>query len=293
MGKTLTLSAVFQAGSLNFGEGTSNISELKKFHRGNGDVHTFASRQSLRYDIVRLGNELFGWNLDTVDKSKGVLQFKEDATIADSVEMDLFGYLKTGSKSKKRPAVARLSHALSLEPYKGDMEFLNNMGLASRIDTDPNLANLEQHLSYYTYHLSVDLDKVGIDGDVVLPAAERVNRIKQLLDILKVLNRNIKGRRENLAPLFVIGGVYPVSNSFFMGRIAFNGSSGGWSLRLEPLQDALGTTWNGTPIREYTRIGLVGGWLANEAELKDLGGVDTVESFFAAVSRDVEAAIGA
>lgn len=61
---------------------------------------TFASRQSIRYDIVRLGNEWFGWNLQTVDKAKGTLQFREDVNIADSVEMDLFGYLKTGKNRR-------------------------------------------------------------------------------------------------------------------------------------------------------------------------------------------------
>ena len=96
MGKTLTLTIVMEAASLNYGEGFSNISELKKFNRADGNTYTFASRQSLRYDIVRLGNELYGWNLDVISKAKGTLQFNDDATIEDSVEMDLFGYLKTG-----------------------------------------------------------------------------------------------------------------------------------------------------------------------------------------------------
>src|SRR5690606_42082607 len=92
--KGLTFSVIFRANSLNYGEGTANISELKKFHRGNGDVYTFASRQSLRYDIVRLGDQFFDWNLDVVHKTQGVVQFSADATIEDSVEMDLFGYMK-------------------------------------------------------------------------------------------------------------------------------------------------------------------------------------------------------
>jgi len=294
MRKTLTLSVIFQAGSLNFGEGTANISELKKFHRGNGEVYTFASRQSIRYDIVRLGNELFGWNLDTVDKSKGVVQFKEDVTIADSVEMDLFGYLKTGSKPRKRPAVVRLSHALALEPYKGDMEFLNNMGLAERAGETPNLANIEQHLSHYAYHLSVDLDRVGIDEEVELPVEERVKRVQQLLDILKVLNRDIRGRRENLAPLFAIGGVYPFSNPLFMGRVSLRGSAGRWSINIDPLQEALQTSWNGTSGQELTRIGLITGWLDNESDIRDrCGTVHSIEQFFQLIGQDVQAAFGA
>lgn len=294
MTKSLTLSAVFQANSLNYGEGTANISELKKFHRGNGDVFTFASRQSLRYDIVRIGNECFGWNLDTVDKSKSVIQFKEDVTIEDSVEMDLFGYLKTGNKSKKRAAVARLSHALSLEPYKSDMEFLNNMGLAERINETPNLANLEQHQSHYVYNLTVDLHKVGIDGDIILPTEERIERVTQLLDILKILYRDIKGRRENLTPLFVIGGGYDVPNPFFMGRVKIKASHNSWILDLAPLKDAMQITWNGKKVQDSTMMGLINGWIANEEELKEEypGRVVSVEEFFTYAKQEVRQAIG-
>ena len=215
--KGLTFSVIFRANSLNYGEGTANISELKKFHRGNGEVYTFASRQSLRYDIVRLGNQFFDWNLNVVDKEQGVVQFKADATIEDSVEMDLFGYMKTKAKAgaTKRSAVVRLSHAISLEPYRSDLELLNNMGLANRINQDANLATLEQHTSYYTYTITIDLSRVGIDGEIELPNEEKANRVKQLLETTKFLNREIRGRQENLAPLFIIGGCLSDSKPIF------------------------------------------------------------------------------
>src|SRR5690625_3305104 len=170
--KGLTFSVIFRANSLNYGEGTANISELKKFHRGNGDVYTFASRQSLRYDMIRLGNQFFDWNLDVVDKAQGVIQFKQDSSIKDSVEMDLFGYMKTKAKegATKRSAVVRLSHAISLEPYKSDLEFLNNMGLAARINDTANLATIEQHISYYAYTVTIDLNRIGVDLDIELSA---------------------------------------------------------------------------------------------------------------------------
>lgn len=289
MGKALSFSVVFQANSLNYGEGIANISELKKIHRGNGDVLTFASRQSLRYDIVRLGNEWFEWNLQTVDKTKGTLQFREDVTIADSVEMDLFGYLKTGKKSKKRPAVARLSHAVSLEPYRSDMEFLNNMGLAERINESPNLANIEQHESLYTYTLTLDLDKVGIDGEVELSKEERLNRVNQLLEITKLLNRNIRGRQESLAPLFIIGGLYPISNPFFLGRIKLETQNKQWNINEKALKDVTETTFAGQAIRENTYIGHVSGIFGNEEAFRSLvgGHVGSVEEFFTAIKNDV------
>lgn len=284
----LTFSVIFRANSLNYGEGTANISELKKFHRANGDVYTFASRQSLRYDIVRLGNQFFNWNLDVVDKSQGVVQFKADCTIEDSVEMDLFGYMKTKAKegATKRSAVVRLSHGISLEPYRSDLEFLNNMGLASRINENANLATLEQHMSYYTYTVTIDLSKIGIDQDVKLPNEERANRVNQLLEIIKLLNREIKGRQENLAPLFVIGGIYPIPNPFFLGRIALvDGAKE--ELNTQILKDTVGTTVFDQEISKFTRIGYVSGTFKNENEFTEIAETGSVDEFFKNLQKEV------
>ncbi|WP_332646992.1 type I-B CRISPR-associated protein Cas7/Cst2/DevR [Lysinibacillus sp. 54212] len=267
MGKTLTLSIVMEAASLNYGEGFSNISELKKFNRADGNTYTFASRQSLRYDMVRLGNEWYGWNLDVISKAKGTLQFNDDATIEDSVEMDLFGYLKTGKKSLKRPAVVRLSHGIALEPYTGDMDFLNNMGLAERIGEMPNLANIENHVSLYTYTITVDLDKVGVDinNTIELSNEQRFERVKQFLDIVKLFSRHIRGRQENLSPLFVIGGVYKMANPFYQGRIQVKQGN----LLVSPLVEVGELTAAGETVKDGTVVGLVSGTFQNEAEIRE------------------------
>lgn len=286
----LTISVIFRANSLNYGEGTANISELKKFHRGSGDVYTFASRQSLRYDIVRLGNQFYNWNLDVVDKSQGVVQFKADCTIKDSVEMDLFGYMKTKAKegATKRSAVVRLSHGISLEPYRSDLEFLNNMGLASRINENANLATLEQHMSFYTYTVTIDLSKVGIDQGIELPNEERANRVNQLLEIIKLLNKEIKGRQENLAPLFVIGGIYPIPNPFFLGRIALvDGDKD--QLNTQILKDTVTTTVFDKEISKFTRIGYVRGTFQNENEFPKIAETVSVDEFFKKLQQEVSA----
>src|SRR5699024_3971770 len=289
--KAITFTIVFKANSLNFGEGTANVSELKKFHRGDGSIYSFASRQSLRYDIVRLGNQLFDWNLDVVDKKQQVVQFKEDCTIKDSVEMDLFGYMKTKAKTgaTKRSAVVRMSHAISLEPYKSDLEFLNNMGLASRINEDANLATIEQHISYYTYTVTIDLSRVGKDEDVELTAEEKVNRIKQFLEITKFLNREIRGTQENLAPLFIIGGAYPIPNPFFQGRVKLKGAD---QLNIEPLIDTVSTNVFGTSLKDLTQIGYVRGVFANEEELSQIATTGTIDEFYENLMKQIEAYFG-
>ncbi|AGF58567.1 CRISPR-associated protein Cst2 [Clostridium saccharoperbutylacetonicum] len=301
MGKSITCSIIFQGQSLNYGEGIGNISELKKLTRNDGNFYTLATRQALTYDVRRLGEEIFGWNLQTVDKSKGTIQFKNQYTIKDSEEMDLFGYMKTAKKegdekggSAIRPAVARVSTAISLEPYKSDMDFLSNKGFADRIGEHPNLANSEQHLSYYTYTLTIDLDKVGVDGDLNLDNSEKAKRVNQLLDLVKILNRNIRGRQENLSPLFIIGGTYDIANPFFMGRIELEINKGKFNIKTKPLEDALDMTILECNVKDNTNIGVVSGVFGNEEELDKLvkEGVSNIESFFKQLKNKVNAYYG-
>lgn len=294
MVKGLTLTLIFQANSLNYGEGIGNISELKKFSRGNGHIYTYASRQSLRYDIVRLGHELFNWNLQTVSKNKGVIQFEEDVTIQESEEMDLFGYMKTIKKESSitREAVVRLTHAISLEAYKSDIDYLNNMGLARRIGVNNNLASIEQHHSLYTYTVTIDLSKVGRDGDLLLPSEERSKRVTQLLTILNLLNRHIRGRQENLSPLFAIGGLYDICNPFFLGRIQLRPSSNGFELDTVLLQNGLEKRLFGYEIKNATHMGMAKGFFNNEDELAQIlpsEQVHTIQGLFDYLINEVQA----
>ena len=285
----LTITMIFKAQSLNYSEGIGNIAELKKLTRGNGDVYTFASRQALRYDIARLGNEMFDWNLQVVDKDKKTVQFSEKYTIEDSEEMDLFGYMRTIGKSDDkdgganvRSAVVRISNALSLEKYKSDIEFLSNKGMADRIKEHPNIANLEQHLSYYTYTVTIDLSKVGIDSDIELSNEVKKNRVIQLLEILKVLNRNIRGREENLSPVFVIGGIYTLNSPFFLGRIALNDKKEKFELDVDMLKDAMSLKLGEEFIKDDTRVGIVKNTFSNEDKINEMvdNKVGTVQEFF-------------
>lgn len=297
MKKGLTFTIIAQAQSLNYGEGIGNIAELKKLTRADGNVYTFASRQCLRYDIVRLAAELFNWNLQVVDKSKGTIQFKDNMTIEDSQEMDLFGYMKTTKKDDKdkggsatREAVVRLSNAISLEAYRSDMDFLNNKGLADRINEHPNLANVEQHLSYYTYTVTIDLSKIGVDGEINLSNEEKCSRVTQLLEIIKILNRNIRGRQENLSPLFVVGGIYDIANPFFLGRVKVEGDKNGYKVSSNTIKEVVNSTFLGKELKESTYVGMVEGAFTNKDEFKDILGENllTVDKFFGELTMGVK-----
>ena len=260
----LTVTVVMLAESANYGEGIGNITTLKKMTRGNYEQYSYISRQALRYNIVQQSS----WDNTPVDGKSGVVQFAPSATINDYPEIDLFGYMKTTSKeddkkggASTRSAVARLSNAIALEPYQSDLESLTNMGLAKRQNLENAIAQSEIHRSFYTYTITVDLDRVGIDGDIEIAKEEKANRVKTLLDTIEYLYRDIKGRRENLSPVFVIGGRYERKNPFFENRIHLKENK----LMIQPLIELMEDKEN---IGNYTHVGMLSHMFENEQEIK-------------------------
>lgn len=289
MKKGLTISLIVECGSANYGEGFGNIAPLKKLSRGSGDVYSYISRQALRYNII----QQMGCDNTPVQAmgsgAKKVLQFHTDADIRDYPEIDLFGYMKTdaGAKATTRSAVVRLSNAIALEPYTGDTDYLTNMGLAARDKSaDNSIAQSEIHQSFYTYTVTIDLDRIGIDtvGDktITIDDREKARRIMDFLDTIMFLYRDIKGRRENLAPVFVIGGIYERKNPFFENRLhLFKGN-----LNIKIIKQIIESA---DFIRDNTEIGYLAGAFRNDKdiceELKPL----TIRQFFDNLKRKVEA----
>ena len=271
----LTMTIIFQAESANFGEGIGNLTVLKKYSRGDKNQYTYISRQALRYNII----QQLGYDNTPISNESGVVQFAADASIDEYPEVDLFGYMKTVSKkdnsagkSSTRSAVVRLSNAVSLEPFNSDLDFLTNMGLAKREGYDNAIAQSEIHRSLYAYTITIALDSVGEDGDISLSTDEKINRIEALLKTVMFLYRDIKGRRENLSPLFVIGGVFSRKNPFFSNAI--NVSNG--KLNINSIKSVLNMMQEE---KEFVKIGLVNGIFDNETDIineldaKDVGEV--------------------
>ncbi len=282
----LTLTMVFLAESANYGEGVGNISALKKMSRGNYEQYTYISRQAMRYNMMQQA----GWDTTPVDGNSGVVQFAPSATIRDYPEIDLFGYMKTSSKEEgknekggasTRSAVVRLSNAVALEPYQSDLEFLTNMGLARRENLENGIAQSEIHRAFYAYSITVDLERIGIDGEISIPEAERAERMKTFLDTVQFLYRDIKGRRENLTPVFVIGGRYERKNPFFENRIFLEKGS----IFVKTLMEILESS---DDIKENTHVGLTSGIFANESELKQTLKAGSVADVFRQLKKEVD-----
>lgn len=282
----LTATMVFLAESANYGEGVGNISTLKKMSRGNYEQYSYISRQAMRYNIVQQAE----WDNTPVDGKSGVVQFAPSATIQDYPEIDLFGYMKTSSKEEgknekggasTRSAVVRLSNAIALEPYQSDLEFLTNMGLAKRQNLDNGIAQSEIHRTFYTYTVTADLDRIGIDGEISIPGTERAKRMKVFLDTIQFLYRDIKGRRENMTPVFVIGGRYERKNPFFENRIVLEKGR----IRVDTLTEILESS---DDIREHTYAGLTSGIFTNDSELKQALKAGSVADTFRQLKKEVD-----
>ena len=271
----LTASFIFEAESGNYGEGIGNITSLKKVSRGTGESYTYFSRQAMRYNIM----EQMAEDRTPIDVDGSVIQFSPETTIKDYPEIDLFGYMKTKKPAKTRSAVVRLSNAVSLESFNADLDFLTNKGLLDRYNKQGkelkdggNIAQSEIHKSYYAYTIAIDLDKVGIDENdkIEIDKNEKAARICKLLDTIKFLYRDIKGRRENLSPVFAIGGVYDIKNPFFENRLKVRNNK----LLLESINSAFALD---DTIKNNTNTGLSKGIFTNcddiesSLETKEIG----------------------
>lgn len=278
------MTMVFLAESANYGEGFGNISMLKKMSRGDAQQYSYISRQALRYNIVQQA----GWDSTPVSEQGKVVQFSPQATIREYPEIDLFGYMRTTAKDEDgaaggastRSAVARLSNAIALEPYQSDLEFLTNMGLAKRQNLQNGIAQSEIQRSYYAYTITIDLDKVGIDGEIHIPSSEKADRVVKLLDTLQYLYRDIKGRRENLSPLFLIGGVYTRKNPFFANRVKVRNEK----INIVLLEDIL----ENREIKEATVVGVAREMFANDADIHDKLGALSISAAFGAIEKEVK-----
>ena len=267
--KGLTLTVVFEAESANYGEGVGNVSALKKLSRDKGDQYTYISRQAIKYNII----EQLGEKIADVSKDKTVIQFSPNTTIKDYPELDFFGYLKTEKEIKKRSAKVRLSNAVSTETFKGDLDFLTNKGLADRINSDMNIAQAEIHKSYYVYTITADLEKIGIDenDNIELDNNEKCRRIQKLLDTVAFLYRDIRGRRENLSPLFAIGGVYDIKNPIFENLVSVKENK----ISVEKIEKGIFDF-----MKSDTYCGFIEGKFDNDREIKEkLNGVSMPEFF--------------
>lgn len=172
-----------------------------------------------------------------------------------------------------RNAVVRLSNAIALEEFNADYDYLTNMGLAKRIEENNAIVQNEIQKSYYAYTITIDLDKVGIDREIEISEEEKKARVEALLKTIEYLYRDIRGRRENLAPIFAIGGIYDRKNPYFENRIQLSKNK----LNVEMLQEIIESDEDA---KNNTIVGYLSNTFKNDAEVKEQLGAMKINEFF-------------
>ncbi len=216
----LNLDIVFEATSLNYDTTYGTISELKKIHRIDG-VYTLISRQSLRYSLLETAEKegLFKLASDNDFQEASAKGGGEGKVIQPNPEkiedllkypeFDLFGYMVTDPETLIRKAPVRITHAVSLEPYRFDTHFSTNLGVARRAGKENQIYNIEEHKSLYLYSVFLDLSRIGKaenkQYEMDKQSKERYERVEKLLRLLiRGYRREVKGKYDFITPLLII-----------------------------------------------------------------------------------------
>ena len=184
-----------------------------------------------------------------------------------------------------RSAAARLSNAISLEPFRSDLDFMTNMGLAKRADLQNGIMQSEIHHSYYSYTVSIDLDRIGEDGKISLPPEEKAKRVCTLLETIQFLFRDIKGRRENMAPVFVIGGVFDRKTPYFEGRCTLSKNA----LNISRLKEVIESC---NDSKENTYVGYLDNSFSNNEEIIEELKAESISAVFSKLQDKVRSYYG-
>ncbi len=320
-----------RATSLNYGENIGNVSILKKLSLGDNSQITYVSDKALKYEIRKMGKERFGWNLldekvkeilgkhskksEEGKKSKIILDVNSfgKELIEKYQEFDLFGGLMTNLKGAdgekvdssytvKRSSPVKLTYTFSISKFQGDMDFMNNIDAYNRYIRHVEekeaqvITQSEQHTAHYYYTIAIDLDRIGVweseneTVDVISPE-EKAKRVKELLDIIRTLSRQIRGRHENLSPIFVIGGIYKIKNPFFLGCISAEETEDGkLVLDIDRILDCNGLIPEEE--RANTLCGLIRGFFINEQEIREKLNCKSVGEVFEELKKKVEEVYG-
>lgn len=298
-GLTLTI-ITSKATSLNYGETIGNVSILKKISLADNTQITYVSDKALKYDIKRKGKEEKQWQLLDIKVKEIVSNSAKDnildvdnfakELIKNYEEFDLFGGLftniSTGDSKKKelklsnnvdsvkRTSTVKLTYAFSVSPFNGDMNFLNNIDAYERYikhlenKANQSIANSEEHTSHYIYTITVDLDRIGIwentegQQENVLDNQQKAKRVSDLIDIVFTLNRQIRGRWEDLSPVFVVGGIFETKHPFFIKAVDVREANGKLILDIKRLKESIEFAG------ENTILGIHSGTFLNEEDIR-------------------------
>lgn len=149
------------------------------------------------------------------------------------------------------------------------------------VDVNNSIAQSEIHEAYYAYTMTIDLDQIGVDDNynINLSNAEKSRRVKKLLDVVQYLYRDIRGRREDLKPLFIIGGVYDLKNPLFENAVRIK--------KNKVVVESINSVLENKEIRDNTFVGMVPGIFENDNEVREKLDATNINSVIESLQKKV------
>lgn len=232
--KALTITYLTKAGyaSLNGSDKEAdNISSIKKIRKNDGKDYPYCSsqaiRRALREQLSVIGFELSEGKAGEKEKGAATTLCEPQTYIDD----DLFGFMDAKKQTIKRTSPVRVSPAIALNPYIGEMDFgTNYMSVAA--GGNPNIFETEIHSGFYYGTILVELDRIGeaSKGDLYelsLPPEEKKKRLLALCDAIQ--NLWTIGRQSrfltDMSPKMICAAIMSVKNPIFLESIRLSGEN--------------------------------------------------------------------
>lgn len=220
-----------------------NIVSIKKIQMADGKEYPYCSsqavRRAIREQLRTLGCELSEGVAS--EKEKGAATTKCDPQTY--IDDDLFGFMKAAGKTIKRTSPVRVSPLISLEPYRGELDFgTNYMSVAS--GGNPNIFETEIHSGFYRGTILIELDRVGeaSPGDsykLSLDPEKKKERVSLLLDAIQ--NLWTVGRQSrflsDMSPKFVCAALMRVKNTIFLESVFVENNQVKYPIIQETIKD--------------------------------------------------------
>ena len=115
--------------------------------------------------------------------------------------------------------------------------------------------------------------------NIKIDNSEKSRRVNKLLDTISLLHRDIRGRREDLKPLFAIGGVYDIKNPVFQNVLEVKNNR----ILVDQIKGVMFDN-----IKKDTYCAVVDGKFENTNELKEKLEAVSMPEFFSILKRKVK-----
>ncbi len=226
-------------------QGFGTYVPIKKYFFGDGK-HAMTSVATVTYELRKSLIQKGKLTPDSI-----VLKDKNLYPNEPDLEGDVFGYL-IPSKGESKTSPLRIIPFTSVHTYKNDTQLITNRGFlnidlqreyfdkagkkldVSEVSKTQALAHEEVFADYYTYTVTLELDRIGVkeidDKGNRLPIDKReyfdknirIEIVKNILEMLTELTRQIKHQTVHLKPLAVFGGAFDSVIPYFWNDIKFD-----------------------------------------------------------------------